>query len=64
MNKNDKICFVCFSIASVCFYIVGITGFLNKNSSTGVINLCLGTSFLCLASMHFSKVQDDKKNKK
>lgn len=59
-EKREKISFVCFLTASICFYIISIMNFIGKNTSTAVTFLCLGASFLCLSFTHFNK---DKSNK-
>lgn len=59
-NNKEKITFICFLIASICFYIVSIMNFIDNNTSTAVIFLCLGSAFLCLSFTHLNK---DKNNK-
>ena len=60
MKKNsDKIVGVCFLVASICYFLCAIIGFIDKGNMV-VAHLCLGTCFLCLSSVHFSK---DKKIK-
>lgn len=61
-EKREKICFACFLAASICFYIVSVVNFIDKNNTTAVIFLCLGSSFLCLSTTHLNK-KDDKNNK-
>lgn len=41
-DKKEKIDFICFLVASIIFYIVSIINFIDKNTSTGVVSLCLG----------------------
>lgn len=60
MNK-EKICFVCFFTASICYYIIAIMGIFSKNDSNWVVSLCLGSAFLCLATTHINKDKDDEK---
>lgn len=60
-NNNERITFICFIVASICFYVISIMNFIDNNTSTSVIFLCLGSSFLCLSSTHLNK---DKNNKK
>ncbi len=60
-DKKEKIDFICFLVASIIFYIVAIINFIDKNTSTGVVFLCLGSAFLCLSSTHRN---NDKNNKK
>jgi len=60
-DKTNKIVSIVGStISSVCFYIVAIINFINDNSNTGVIYLCLGSTFLW-GSVYLNK---DKENKK
>ena len=51
-EKWKKISFVCCLVASVCFYISGIIGLFDKDGSNWVVNLCLGSAFLCLSTTH------------
>ena len=46
-DKSEKISFICFLVASICFYISGIIGIISKDESNWVVNLCLGSAFLC-----------------
>ncbi len=59
-KNNDKIARICFLVASICYFISAIIGFMDKEY-IAVTNFCLGACFLCLSSAHFNK---DKKNKK
>ena len=60
---KEKISFVCFLTASICFYISGIIGIISKDGSSWVVNLCLGSAFLCLSTTHLHKdKKDDKKD--
>ncbi len=56
-NKNEKISFVFFLIASICFYISAIFCFISEttDNSTGIVNLCLGSAFLCLSTTYLNK---------
>lgn len=58
-NKKEKITFICYLIASICFYISAIIGIFSK-SSNWVVNLCLGSAFLCLSTTHLNKDKNDK----
>lgn len=58
-NKNKIITFL-YYFASICFYIVSITNFIDKDSSMGVIYLCLGSAFLCLGSVWINKDKSKK----
>ncbi len=54
-DNKEKINFICFLVASISFYIVSVMNFIDKNTSTAVVFLCLGSSFLCLSSTHRNK---------
>ncbi|MDE6427252.1 MAG: hypothetical protein K2K89_14110 [Ruminococcus sp.] len=54
-NNNEKISFICFLIASVCFYISSIIDIINKDGNNWITNFCLGSSFLCLSTTHINK---------
>lgn len=62
VRQREIICFICYLIASICFYVSGIIDIINKNGSNWVVNLCLGSAFLCLSSIHLNK-NEDKKDK-
>ncbi len=59
-DKREKISFVCFLTASICFYISAIFCFMSATTenSKGVVNLCLGSAFLCLSTTHLNKKED------
>lgn len=63
-NNKEKIAFICFLVASICFYIGAIIGIINKNGSNGAVNLCLGSAFLCLSTTHLNKNKDKDNNRK
>lgn len=54
-EKKEKISFVGFLTASIIYFIGSILNFIDKNTSTAVMFLCLGFSFLCLAITHLDK---------
>lgn len=58
-DKSEKISFICFLIASICFYISGIMEIISKDGSNWIVDLCLGSAFLCLSTTHLNK--DNKK---
>ncbi len=53
--KKEKISFICFLVASICYFIVGILNFIDKDNNTALIFLCLGLSNLCLAFTYLNK---------
>ena len=59
-DKTNKIVSMLNYFSSVCFYIVAIINFINDNSSTGVIYLCLGSTFLW-GSVYLNKDKEKKK---
>lgn len=50
--KKEKICFICFLVDSICYYIVSIENFIDKDTNKGLIFFCLGSSFLFLSTTH------------
>lgn len=60
-DKSEKISFICYLVASICFYISGILGIINKEDKW-IIGLCLGSAFLCLSTTYLNK-NDDKSKK-
>ena len=55
-NGNGKIKNKWFFIASICYYISSIASFFSKdNNHMAVINLCLGSCFLCLSMLDIDK---------
>ncbi len=58
-NKLNKISFVCFLIASICFYISALFSFMDETTiSRGVANIGLGSVFLCLSIAYLNKKED------
>ena len=58
-NKKNKIVSILNYFSSICFYIVAIINFINDNSNTGVIYLCLGSTFLW-GSVYLNKDKEKK----
>ncbi len=50
--KKEKIRFICFLLASLCFFIVSAINFIDKNTAHAIIFLLLGISFLLLSTTH------------
>lgn len=59
-NKKEKITWICFLLASVCFYIAAIIGMISKDGNNVNINLCLGSAFLCLSTVQLRKNRNNK----
>lgn len=57
--KKEKIRFICFLLASICFFIVSIMNFMDKNNAPAITFLLLGISFLLLSTTH---LKNDKHN--
>lgn len=49
-----------YYLTCVLFYIVAIINFFNSDTTTGVVWLCLGSTFLCLGAS--SKPKENEKN--
>ncbi len=60
-NKNSNTTAMLYFLSSICFYIVAAINFVNKDSSTGIIYICLGSTFLCLGTTFINKDKDKKK---
>ncbi len=57
-NKKDntnKIVSTLNYLSSVCFYIVSIINFIDRNNSMGILYLCLGSTFMCLGTVWLNK---------
>lgn len=63
-KKREKISFVGFLTASIIYFIGSMLNFIDKNTGTAVMFLCLGFSFLCLATTHLDKDKSKDKNNK
>ena len=53
--EKEKIRFICFLLASVCFFIVSIMNFMDENTAPAITFLLLGISFLLLSTTHLKK---------
>lgn len=63
-NKKDntnKIVSTLNYFSSVCFYIVSIINFIDRNNSMGILYLCLGSTFMCLGTVWLNKDTNNKK---
>ena len=54
-DKSNKIVSTLNYFSAVCFYIVSIIDFINKDNRMGVFYLCLGSTFLCLGTIWLNK---------
>lgn len=61
-DSSNKIVSTLNYFTAVCFYVVSIINFVNKDNSMGVFYLCLGSAFMCLGSVWLNK--DKEKSKK
>lgn len=52
---KEKIRFICFLLTSICFFMVSIMNFMDKNTAPAIIFLLLGVSFLLLSTIHLKK---------
>ena len=55
-DKKEKIRCICFLFASICFFIVSIVNFMDKNTTLAVTYLSLGMSFLLLSTTNLRKI--------
>ena len=60
-NKTNKTVSTLNYFTAVCFYIISIFNFLNKNNGIGMLYLCLGSTFMCLGTVWFNKDKNQKK---
>lgn len=63
-EKKEKMSFIGFLTASIIYFIGSILNFIDKNTGTGTMFLCLSFSFLCLATTHLDKDKSNDKNHK
>lgn len=63
-KQKEKIAFVCFLVASICYYVSAIIGIFSKDTGNWVVSLCLGSAFLCLSTTHLNKKEDKNKRDK
>ena len=63
MEKN-KLSSILFYVSAILFYLSAIINFAGGNhSSTAVVWLCLGSTFLCLGAVYSNKSNDNKDSK-
>ncbi|MCH5167054.1 MAG: hypothetical protein J1F35_04090 [Erysipelotrichales bacterium] len=61
MKKENKITMTCYIVASICFYISAAICFISDESSMGILDLCLGSTFICLSALYMNKNKGNKK---
>lgn len=61
--KKEKIIFICFIVASMCYYVISIVNYFNKNKTGAAIFLCLGSTFLCLSTIYQNRHDNDSDEK-
>ena len=54
-DKSNKIVSTLNYFSAVCFYIVSIINFINKDNSMGIFYLCLGSMFMCMGTVWLNK---------
>ena len=59
-DKTNKTVSTLNFFIAVCFYIVSIIDFVNRDNSMGVFYLCLGSTFMCLGSVYLNKDKNKK----
>lgn len=54
--EKEKIRFIFFLLVSICFFIVSIINFMDKNTATAITFLLLCISFLLLSITHLKMI--------
>ena len=54
-DKTNKIVSTLNYFTAVCFYIISIIDFINRNNSMGIFFLCLSSMFMCLGTVWLNK---------
>lgn len=49
---KEKMRFICFLLASICFFIVSTMNFMDRDIASAITFLLLGISFLLLSTTH------------
>lgn len=51
-------------ITAILFYLASIVNFINDKNTLGIVWLCLGSTYICLASLNAKRKKDtdEKKN--
>ena len=63
--KKYNICSIVFNSAAILFYITSIVTFAkDSGNQTGFIWLCLGSAFLCLATVFSRKAREEENGEK
>ena len=60
MKNKEKIAFICFLTASICFYAIAVIGIICEDESNWVVNLALGSAFLSISVTHLNKNKKSK----
>ena len=62
--KKYKLTSTLFYVAAVLYYLAAIITFVSgNNNSTGIMWLCLGSTFFCLGSVYSKKAKEDDNDK-
>lgn len=56
-SKSERIAFICFMIAAICYYISAAISIAEKSDSAAM-NICLGSAFLCISLSYIGKNKD------
>ena len=62
-NKTNNLTSTLYYFSAMCFYVVSIIDFINKDNTMGAVYLCLGSAFLCLGSTNTNKDKNENKKK-
>ena len=61
-KRNNKTIATLYYVSSICFYLISIISFIEKNSTAmGIIFLGLGSTYLCLGSAYVNKQKNEEK---
>lgn len=60
---DDRTIAKLYFFVSLLWYIAAIVAFLNDNPSEGATHTCLGSTWLCIASVYLKKANDEKDKK-
>jgi hypothetical protein len=52
---KEKIVFICFLLAALCFFAVAVMNYMDKDTAQAVTYLLLGITFLVLSTTHGKK---------
>lgn len=60
MKKENRTCFILWTIAAIAEFVSAIIGFITENGVISYLSLVLGFCFLTFAIMYFGKYKKEK----